>query len=196
MKRFLLILMVSVISLPYAQAEDVEVRREKIIKDFISDYQAAYQAENLHYIKQFFSNDALILTESGEFRKAGAEIIPHSTKTRPYNTLIEDRTQYIERLEKYFNDNDHVSLGISNVLITQHQKYKDIYGVNFFQIWDDTGDVNIYENRMPGYIFIMVDFRNSEVEPVIRIRTWQPKANIKHPTDKYKLTDFTIITSR
>lgn len=178
----------------FAVENDTDARRKTFISNFLSDYKAAYQEERIEYIRLFFSPDALIITETKDLSKIGQEIAPNSTKSRPYELLVEDREKYLDRLNKIFDQNDGINLGISNVLIRKHSKYPDIYGVNFFQIWDDTGDGKNLENEMPGYIFIMLDFRNSEITPIMHVRTWQPKSNIQKPSDKYTLEDFRIIS--
>lgn len=198
MKLFRFIVFICILCLSttvYADKDDINDRRETFIKDFISYYQAAYQKEEISYIAQFFSSDALIVTETKQLIPMGSEIIPRSTKSRDYHSIIENRNEYIARLKECFENNEKISIGISNVLIRRHPKYNDIYGVNFFQIWDDSGGFNILENKMSGYIFMMVDFRNSEMEPIIHVRTWQPKSNIEKPSDKYTLTDFRIIST-
>ena len=45
---------------------------------------------------------------------------------------------------------------------------------------------------MPGYIFLMIDFKQNELTPIIHVRTWQPKDNITSPKDKFNLMDFRI----
>lgn len=170
--------------------------RLEFIKDFISYYQTAYQKEKLQYIEQFFGNDALILTETKQLIKVGSEMVPKSSKSRPYHTVIADKCQYIDSLKEYFESHDKINIGISKLFITRHPVHQDIYGVNFFQVWDDDGGSSILENRMPGYIFLMIDFSKNELEPIIHVRTWQPKSNISQPSDKYTLTDFRIITAK
>lgn len=175
-------------------AENVDDRRQSFIKDFISYYQEAYQKEDLEYIGQFFSNDALILTETKKLKKVGSELVPRTSKDRPFDVVVENRKEYLDKLKEHFVKNGKISIGISSLRIEQHPKYPEIYGVNFFQIWDDVGSSDIIENKMPGYIFLMIDFRENEMEPIIHIRTWQPKSNIIKPSDKYQLTDFRIIS--
>ncbi len=179
-----------------SHGENLDERRQSFIKDFLSYYQAAYQKEDLEYIAQFYSNDALILTETKQLKPIGNELMPYTTKVRPFHTVVEDRIEYIKKLNEYFDNNNKISIGISNIRIQRHLKYPDIYGINFYQIWNDIGTNNILENKMPGYIFLMIDFRESEMEPIIHVRTWQPKENISSPSDKYQLTDFRIISTK
>lgn len=177
-----------------AAQEDKEARRKTFIENFLSDYKVAYQKEKIDYIRLFFSSDALMITETRELSKVGKEMAPNTTKARPYKLLVEDRETYLSRLKEVFDKNDGINIGISNILIRKHPKYPDIYGVYFFQIWDDRGTDKNLENHMPGYIFLMLDFRDHEMTPIMHVRTWQPKSNITKPADKYTLEDFTIIS--
>lgn len=189
-------LLLSLLSFCYSYSNDKDARRRAFIEDFIKYYQTAYQKKEIAYIEQFFSNDALIITETKELIPVGSEIIPTSNKKRPYHSLIEDRKKYVERLRQYFNENKDILIGISNKLIINHPKYPEIYGIHFFQNWEDSGVNDILENTMDGYVFLMIDFRDNEMEPTVHVRTWQPKTNITDPSDKYSLTDFRILSSK
>lgn len=194
-KRYILyILFLCVAINVFATQKDKETRRKTFIENFLSDYKAAYQKEKIDYIRLFFSPDALMITETKELSKVGKEMAPNSTKARPYKLLVEDRETYLSRLKDVFDKNGGINIGISNILIRKHPKYPDIYGVYFFQIWDDCGTAKNLENQMPGYIFLMLDFRDNEMTPIMHVRTWQPKSNITKPSDKYTLEDFTIIS--
>lgn len=193
-KYIISILLLFVATNIFAAQEDKEARRKTFIENFLSDYKAAYQKEKIEYIRLFFSSDALMITETKELSKVGKGMAPNSTKARPYKLLVENRDNYLSRLKDVFDKNDGINIGISNVLIRKHPKYPDIYGVYFFQIWDDSGEVNNLENQMPGYIFLMLDFRDNEMTPIMHVRTWQPKSNITKPSDKYSLEDFRIIS--
>ena len=191
---FALLLACNILS--FAAPDDKDRSRRARIDEFISNYKAAYQKEEIEYIRDFFSNDALIITETGKLLHAVSEMVPNSTKSRPYKTVIEDKKKYIERLNHYFLTSGGITLGISDPIITRHPKYTEIYGINFFQVWEDIGGEKNLEKDMPGYIFLMIDFKESETEPIIHVRTWQPKQNISKPADKYTLTDFRIISSK
>ena len=52
------------------------------------------------------------------------------------------------------------------------------------------------ESQMPGFIFLMIDFKHGEQTPVIHVRTWQPKDNIEKEQDKYFLRDFMIYETK
>lgn len=164
----------------------------EFIEDFIDTYQAAYEKEEIEYISDFFSTDALIITETKQLIKSGAEIAPRSTKKRPYKLIVEDKKEYIERLKQVFAQDVNIKLSISGKKVVQHSLYPEIYGVSFLQMWNTQNDSDNLESKMLGYIFLMIDFKNNENQPIIHVRTWQPKENIKAPKDKYNLIDFRI----
>ena len=45
-------------------AEQKDTRRRAFIDDFLATYEAAYEKKEIEYIKNFFSDDALIITET------------------------------------------------------------------------------------------------------------------------------------
>lgn len=174
------------------QTSEKEKRHRIFIEDFIQEYQSAYEKEEIEYISNFFSSDALIITETKKLSRCGEELAPHSTKKRPYKLVVEDKKQYIKRLSELFEQNIKIKLGISGLRIVQHSLYPEIYGISFLQMWLDDQNGDNLENQMPGYIFLMIDFKQNELTPIIHVRTWQPKENISSPKDKFNLMDFRI----
>lgn len=179
-------------------AEQKDASRRSRIESFLKTYQASYEKKNKVFIKSFFSDDALIITETMKLKPTGSkETVPSTKKNRPYETIVENRRQYIDRLFKIFDSNNPIRLCIpeKTVVIRQHAKYPEIYGVNFKQMWiTNNGDDNL-ESQMPGYIFLMIDFKHLE-KTIIHVRTWQPEDNIKKPSDKYFLRDFMIYETK
>ena len=174
-------------------AEQKDAKRRMFIDDFLATYEAAYEKKEIKYIENFFSDDALIITETKKLKPTGSkEIVPSTTKTRPYKTIVENRKEYIRRLKNIFDSNTSVKLNIAGKRVRQHAKYKEIYGVNFSQLWKDQNGGDNLESQMPGFVFLMIDFKHSEQTPIIHVRTWQPKDNIKKESDKYFLRDFMI----
>lgn len=177
----------------FAQTTGDKDRRHRLfIEDFIQEYKSAYEKEKLEYITNFFSSNALIITESKSLSKCGDELVPLSTKKRPYKLIVEDKNQYIKRLSDLFDQNIKIRLSISGLRIIQHSLYPEIFGVSFLQMWLDEQNGNNLESQMPGYIFLMIDFKQNELTPIIHVRTWQPKDNITSPKDKFSLMDFRV----
>ena len=178
-------------------AEQKDARRRAFIDDFLATYEAAYEQKEIEYIKNFFSDDALIITETKKLKPTGSkETIPSTRKTRPYQMVVENRVEYIGRLQRIFDANISIKLSIAGKRIRQHAKYPEIYGVNFTQIWKDQNGGDNLEGQMPGFVFLMIDFKHGEQTPVIHVRTWQPKDNIEKEQDKYFLRDFMIYETK
>lgn len=200
MKKTLIITLALLAVLPIlAQetAEQKDARRRAFIDDFFATYEAAYEKKEIEYIKNFFSDDALIITETMKLKPTGSkETIPSARKTRPYQTIVENRIDYIRRLQRIFDANISIKLSIAGKKIRQHAKYPEIYGVNFTQIWKDQNGGDNLESQMPGFVFLMIDFKHGEQTPVIHVRTWQPKDNIEKEQDKYFLRDFMIYETK
>lgn len=199
MKKFLLLL-ISLFTIlnTFAQetAEQKDISRRMFIENFLSTYEAAYEHKDTVYIAHFFSDDALIITETKKLSPVGKEIIPSTKKTRPYKSIVENRKEYIKRLRAIFDANKSIKLNIAGKHIRQHAKYPEIYGVNFTQLWMDQHGGNNLESQMPGFVFLMIDFKHGEQTPVIHVRTWQPKDNIEKESDKYFLRDFMIYETK
>ena len=178
-------------------AEQKDAKRRQFIDDFLATYEAAYEKKELDYISNFFSDDALIITETKKLEPAGSkEMIPSVQKTRPYQTIVENRKEYIKRLKEIFDSNVSIKLSIAGKKVKQHAKYPEIYGVNFTQLWKDQNGGNNLESQMPGFVFLMIDFKQSEQTPTIHVRTWQPRDNIEREQDKYYLRDFMIYETK
>lgn len=177
--------------------EQIDARRRMFIDDFLATYESAYEKKEIEYIENFFSDDALVITETMKLKPTGSkEIIPRTQKTRPYETIVENRKEYIRRLKDIFDSNTSIKLSIAGKRIRQHAKYKEIYGVNFTQLWKDRNGGDNLESQMPGFVFLMIDFKHSEQTPTIHVRTWQPKDNIEKEQDKYFLRDFMIYETK
>lgn len=195
MTKFLLsilILFMPLLAIAQETEQQKATRRKTFIEDFLRTYEAAYEKKQIDYIFQFFSSDALIITETKQLLKHGAQLAPKSKKKRQFKLIVEDKKEYIKRLTEIFKKNISIKLSISGKYIERHPKYSEIYGVYFTQMWNSSDDTNNIESQMPGYVFLLIDFKNRETQPIIHVRTWQPKSNIKSPKDKFSIIDFPI----
>lgn len=196
----IIVLLISIFTIMNAFAQETteqkDARRRQFIDNFLATYEAAYEKKEIDYIAHFFSDDALIITETKKLSPVGKEIIPSTKKTRPFQTIVEKRKEYIRRLRSIFDANKSIKLNIAAKRIRQHAKYPEIYGVNFTQLWMDQHGGNNLESQMPGFVFLMIDFKHGEQTPVVHVRTWQPKDNIEKESDKYFLRDFMIYETK
>ena len=193
---FLLLCAMAITANAQETTEQKDAKRRQFIDDFLATYEAAYEKKEIEYISNFFSDDALIITETKKLSPIGKEIVPSTRKTRPYQTIVENRKEYIKRLKGIFDSNVSIKLSIAGKRIRQHAKYPEIYGINFTQLWKDQNGGDNIENQMPGFVFLMIDFKKSEQTPIIHVRTWQPNDNIEKEQDKYFLRDFMIYETK
>lgn len=163
----------------------------EFIKTFVDYYRQAYEKENLPFLEALFGEDALIITETLELKKANEKSDKRIRKSRKYKTIIKSKTDYLNELKRYFADNNSIVMEYSNLEISKHNKYPEIYGISFLQYRKSSGSDSL-EDQYMGYILIMIDFIN-EKEPVIHIRTWQPITNIRSESDKYNIYDFEVL---
>ena len=193
MKKTINILMLLAILFPirlFGQTSE-DLAHIEFIKTFVDYYKQAYEKKNLPFLEALFGEDALIITETLELKKADEKTDKRIKKSREYKTIIKNKSDYLSELKKYFADNNSIVMEYSNLEVTKHNKYPEIYGISFLQYRKSSGNDSL-EDQYMGYILIMIDFIN-EKEPVIHIRTWQPITNIKAESDKYNIYDFEVL---
>ncbi len=183
----------------YAQTfnPSVDAYRKNYIHQFLDAYKKAYQVMDIDYIETLFSDEALVITEGNKIAKVHGQKVVNNVmlgNKNEYERVVENKTQYLSRLRKVFKDNLAIRLSTANLKIHPHVDYPDIYGVSFLQVWKSMEDSSIsLEDNNPGYIFMMIDFKNGNDCPIIHVRTWQPEGHIKEQKDIYHLYDFVIL---
>lgn len=202
MKRIVgfVLLFSATVYIGYSQSFDMELygKRRNIIAQFMDTYEGAYEKMDIEYLQDVFGEEALIITETNVIRV-------ESEKTRvngrvkvlnknEYKRIVESKSQYIQRLKTVFKDNVAIRLNVANMKIYVHRDYHDIYGLSFLQSWKSMDNSSLLlEDDNPGYIFMMIDFKNGNDFPIIHVRTWQPDSHIKKESDIYSLYDFVIL---
>ncbi len=192
--RFLLLatILMPFMNLMAQKEQDIEIQRELLIKRFVNAYQQAYEKEQKIFIKHVFSNDALIITQTLEPAKVGNKV-RCGGKGKKYKLIAENKKQYIKRLYKIFDSSTKILLNVSGLKIVPHRVHNKVYGVTFRQLWQGDGEGTFKdEKNKEGYIFLMIDFTNSETMPTIQIRTWQPEKAAKEE-GVFNLYDFELI---
>lgn len=167
--------------------EVTELKDRMMILDYVEHFRTAYNQKDLKFLRQVFSEDALIIT--GKVIKVRkSEVAPAGTKVI-YST--QTKKQYLENLGRAFRAANYIKVTFDNVVIVEHPTIKGIYGVTVHQKWN----TNRYSDE--GYVFMVWDFRNPD-EPQIHVRTWQPefvdkeKGQKLNPNDVFTLGDFDL----
>lgn len=167
--------------------EVTDIRDRMMILDYVEHFRTSYNMKDLKFLRQVFSDDALIIT--GKVIKVRkTEMAPSGNKVI-YTT--QTKQQYLENLSRAFKANSYIKVQFDNVMIVEHPTIRGIYGVTVHQKW------NTARYSDEGYVFMVWDFRNPDL-PQIHVRTWQPDIIDKtrgqklSPNDVFTLGDFDI----
>ena len=145
-----------------------DFRRRQVILDFIENFRTAYNRKDLQLLNKIYSNDALIITGRVVKVKEKSSDMVQLLPADKIDYQIQTKGQYLKRLESTFRNNAYINIKFNDILITQHKKYPEVYGVNLKQNWDSPNYHDV------GYLYILIDFMD-EQNPLIRVRTWQPE---------------------
>lgn len=167
--------------------EVTDLRDRMMILDYVEHFRTAYNQKDLRFLRQVFSDDALIIT--GKVIKVRkSEVHPGGPKV-VYTT--QTKQQYLDNLGRAFKASGYIKVTFDNVVIVEHPTIKGIYGVTVHQRWNTSR----YSDE--GYVFMVWDFRNPDT-PQIHVRTWQPefvdkdKGQRLNPNDVFTLGDFDL----
>lgn len=148
-----------------------DLARRQVVLDFVENFRTAYNRKDIDYLNQIYSEDALIITgkvvkpkpqtqKDGGFTKSlGAAKVEYFRQTK---------AEYIANLKRIFKNNRVINLRFDDITVRKHAKRQKIYGIQLKQYWssDRYSDV--------GYLFLMINFEEDELNPTIEVRTWQP----------------------
>jgi len=142
------------------------------ILDFMEQFRMAYNTKDTTFLEKVYSDDALIFVGTVLEEKRGADdMMRRSLLSQPKVTLIQQsKREYMDGLKRRaFAKNAFINVRFDEFSIVRHEKLPWLYGISCQQRWNSS----TYSDK--GYLFLMMDFRSLN-EPVIHVRTWQPKA--------------------
>ncbi len=150
------------------QLSDFACRQQ--ILQFVEIFRTAYNRKDLDYLKQVYSDDALIIVGKVLQKKPGEpDLLEKSRLSRERIQFIrESKHEYLDKLEKVFAGNEYIKVNFSEIAVRRHPHLDLIYGVTLKQEWKTP----TYSDT--GWLFLMIDFRNQD-QPVIHVRSWQPE---------------------
>ena len=143
-----------------------------MILDFLERFRMAYNTKDIDYLEKVYSDDALIIVGTVLRQKPNSDDFNRMTLLPQNKVRLVQKTkrEYLDDLRKYaFRSRSFLSVRFDSIAIIQHEKHNFIYGVTCWQSWRSA----TYSDG--GYLFLMMDFRSPD-EPVIHVRSWQPKA--------------------
>lgn len=163
--------------------EESDSLNRRMILNYCEHFRSAYDTKDIDFLRQVFSNDALIIV--GNVVKTGVNTsgLGDSNEKVVYN--IHSKSSYLEKLSKIFESNKSIKVEFSDFKILRHPTVENIYGVSLSQKYSS----NKYSDE--GYIFLLWDFRNRSM-PQIHVRTWQPSQALRHGEDPIEISDFNL----
>lgn len=162
--------------------ESDSMSRHRIL-DYCEHLRNAYTAKDIDFIRQVFSDDALIIVgHVVESRKGDGRFTAGEEKVR-YS--IRTKGTYLRKLGEVFAANKRINLRFSDFRIMRHPSVEGIYGVTLRQKYSSDGYAD------DGYLFLLWDFRTPSM-PQIHVRTWQPADGVGGDDDIIDLSDFNL----
>lgn len=164
--------------------ELTDLRRRQLILDYVEQFRTSYNQKDINFLRQVFSDDALIITGRVIKQK------PMDNIPLPDKIIYTKQTkkEYIDKLSRIFAMNKRIKVTFDAIEVMRHPSNPNFYGVTLHQGY--TSD----RYHDDGYIFLLWDF-NDESHPQIHVRTWQPDQFNGKPINKddvFSLGDFDI----
>lgn len=144
------------------QLDDLE-RRQQIL-DYVEQFRTAYETKDTTFMRQVFSEDALIVTGKVIKQKTMDGMRIDKEKI---TYIRQTKNEYLTNLKRVFRANKRIRVTFDEVEIMVHPTNNKLYGVTLKQGY--TSDT--YHDD--GYLFMYWNF-NNERRPEIMVRTWQP----------------------
>lgn len=143
------------------QLNDVQRRLE--ILDYVERFRTSYNQKDLDFLRQVFSDDALIITGNvvNSRKNDGGISLPSVKYTK------QTKVEYLTKLQRIFRNNRYINVVFDDVVIKRHGVNPNVYGVRVVQHWNTSS----YSDE--GYVYMVWDFTNPDA-PQIHVRTWQP----------------------
>lgn len=146
--------------------------KKYVIRKLMEHFRTAYCQKDIKFIEQMFSEDAVIITGNVVMSKP-SEMSPSQAKV---SYTKQNKQQYIRNLKQAFMRNEWIDVkfnfedtGSPCGAITQSKKNSTMYGVRVCQDWKSSR----YSDT--GYLFLLWELPDDGGNPIIHVRTWQPK---------------------
>ena len=148
--------------------EETDSANRHQILSYCEHLRTSYTTRDIDFIRQVFSDNALIIV--GHIVKTGSTSsgISNSPKV---TYSIRSKQEYLSKLAKIFDANRKLDVKFSDFKILRHPTVPGIYGVTLRQKYA----CDTYSDD--GYLFLLWDFRNPSM-PLIHVRTWQPSLTV------------------
>ncbi len=150
---------------------------KELLMEFLENYKTAYCMKDSVYIRQIFSDDAVIIV-GNVVRKAAGNGGLSSNRELPvslagqaiirYNRY--DKDTYLRNLRRCFDRNEFINLRFSRNDIQHLEKFRDreVFGIQIGQEYSSSTYSDV------GYLYLLTDLTDRTL-PQIKVRAWQPR---------------------
>lgn len=140
------------------------------LMNFLENYKTAYSLKRLGYLRDIFSDDAIIVTGKVVHRMERVTSGDGQSKwqnNRYVKLTRQSKSQYMTNLERSFRSKEFINIRFADNEVKRVGRGEDnVYGI---QIRQDYFSNNYGDS---GYLFLMVDLKDPK-KPMIEVRTWQ-----------------------
>jgi hypothetical protein len=142
--------------------------RVKIILNFIENLRTYYIKKDIDNIQKLYSDKALIIIGK-VLKNADVPVDQVQTNfTKPQvQYLVLTKSEYLSRLQQVFDNTSYLMLDFKSIEVIKHRRNINFYGVLLRQTWNSS----TYSDD--GWLFLLVQFRENDEQPLIWVRTWQ-----------------------
>ncbi len=165
------------------KVSETDAKRRHQILNYCEHFRTAYTTKDIDFLRQVFSDQALIIVGNVVKGKAGDNQVEATGPRVTY--AVHSKRNYISRLSKVFAANQKIEVSFSGFRILRHPTMDGIYGVTLRQQYKS----DRYSDD--GYLFLLWDFRNPSM-PLIHVRTWQPAKSITESNEVIGIQDFNL----
>ncbi len=140
------------------------------LMNFLENYKTAYSLKRLGYLRDIFSDDAIIVTGKVVHRMERVTDGDGQSKwqnNRYVQLTRQSKSQYMTNLERSFRSKEFINIRFADNEVKRVGRSEDnVYGIQIRQDYfsNNYGDT--------GYLFLMVDLKDPK-KPMIEVRTWQ-----------------------
>ncbi len=162
--------------------DENDAKRRHQILNYCEHFRTAYTTKDIDFLKQVFSDKALIIV--GNVVKTAAQDDKCQADEK-ITYAIHSKQDYIARLSRVFAANKSIDIKFTGFHIMRHPTMDGIYGVTMRQQYKS----DRYSDD--GYLFLLWDFRDKSM-PLIHVRTWQPAKGISDASEIISIQDFNL----
>lgn len=162
-----------------------DANNRRMILNYCEHLRTAYTAKDIDFIRQVFSEKALIIVGHVVKERATDASISMDCPKEKVQYFAYSKQKYVSHLSQVFKSNNSIDVTFSDFHILRHPTIAGIYGVTLRQAYKS----DRYSDD--GRLFLLWDFRNPSL-PLIHVRVWQYSASLHGSDDIIGLSDFNL----